>query len=79
MMKPRQELRRRLLQQEFGGSLHAIRLLATFGETGWFGGLAPRSDPEEGRKTRVIPEGKFLDFSRGGAYVPHFTKRGQEP
>jgi hypothetical protein len=38
------------------------RLLATFGETGWFGGLAPCSGAEEGRKNRVTPEGKFLYF-----------------
>jgi hypothetical protein len=40
--------------------------LATFGETGWCGGLAPFSGPKEGRKNRVIPEGKFL-------YFPHWV------
>jgi hypothetical protein len=42
--------------------LNSLRLLATFGETGWFGALGPVSDTEEGRKNRVIPVEKFLDF-----------------
>jgi hypothetical protein len=54
-------------------------LLAAFGETGWFGGLAPFPDPEEGRENRVITEERFLHFPRGGACALHFTKSGQEP
>jgi hypothetical protein len=38
------------------------RLLAAFGETGWFGGLAPFSGSKEGRQNRVIPVGEFLNF-----------------
>jgi hypothetical protein len=57
----------------FSTDLDGLRLLATFGETGWFGGLAPCSGPEEGRKNRVTPEGTFLYFPHGGAHAPHFT------
>jgi hypothetical protein len=46
----------------FSTDLDVLWLLAIFGETGWFGGLAPFSGPEEGRKNRVIPVGKFLYF-----------------
>jgi hypothetical protein len=44
--------------------LNDLRLLAIFGETGWFGGLAPFSSPEEVRKNRVVTEGKPLHFPR---------------
>jgi hypothetical protein len=36
--------------------------LAAFGETGWFGGLAPFSGSKERRKSRVIPMEESLDF-----------------
>jgi acyl transferase domain-containing protein len=54
-------------------------LLRTFGEAGSFGGLAPFSSPEEGRKNRVVPKGKFLYFPREGSRALLFTKCGQEP
>ena len=44
--------------------LNDLRLLASFGETGWFGGLAPFSCAREGHENRAIPEGKFLYFPR---------------
>jgi hypothetical protein len=36
--------------------------LATFGETGWFGGFAPFSCFREDQENRVATEGKFLYF-----------------
>ena len=44
--------------------LDDLRLLAIFGETGWFGGLAPFPGPEEVRKNRVVTKGKSLHFPR---------------
>jgi hypothetical protein len=37
-------------------------LLASFGETGWFGGLAPFFYPEGRRKNRVGPERRVFHF-----------------
>jgi hypothetical protein len=50
-----------------------------FGDSGSFGGFATFTCPEEGRKTRVVPEGRFLHFPRGGSRALDFTKYGQEP
>jgi hypothetical protein len=49
-------------------------LLGTFGDSGSFGGFAPFSCPEEGRKNRVVLEGRFLHFPRGGSRALDFTK-----
>jgi hypothetical protein len=54
-------------------------LLASFGETGSFGGLAPFSGLKEGRKNRVVPEGMSFHFPRCSSRALHFTKYGQEP
>src|SRR5262245_59626936 len=62
-----------------GRNLLGIRLLATFGETGWFGGLAPVSGPEEGSKYRVAPEARSLHAPPCGSRALHPTKTGQEP
>jgi hypothetical protein len=40
--------------------LLTLRLLAIFGETGLFGGLATCSCPPEGRENRAVTEGQFL-------------------
>jgi hypothetical protein len=39
-------------------------LLATFGETGEFGGLETFSCPQEGRENRAVTEGKFRHSPR---------------
>jgi hypothetical protein len=51
-----------LIQRTLRLNFMPFGLLASFGETEWFGGLAPFSGSEEGRKNRVIHVGKFLDF-----------------
>jgi CubicO group peptidase (beta-lactamase class C family) len=65
--------------QTFYTDLNKLRLLAAFGETGWFGGLAPVSGPEEGRKSRVVPEGRSLHFPRCRSRALHFTKNDADP
>jgi hypothetical protein len=56
-----------------------LGLLATFGETGSFGGLAPFFGLDEGRKNRVITEEMSFHFPCCGSHTLHFTKCGQEP
>ena len=51
-----------------------IWLLAIFGETGLFGGLATCSCPREGKENRAVTEGKSLHFPRWGSCALHFTK-----
>jgi hypothetical protein len=53
----------RLIAEVLGLGLYE-RLLAAFGETGWFGGLATFSCPQEGRENRAVTEGKFFHFPR---------------
>jgi hypothetical protein len=49
-------------------------LLATFGETGSFGGLALVSGLDEGRNNRVVTEEMSFHFSRCGSRTLHITK-----
>jgi hypothetical protein len=51
----------------------------TFGEAGWFGGLAPFSCAREGHENRAVTEGKFFHSPRGGSCALDFTKSAQEP
>jgi hypothetical protein len=44
--------------------LISLRLLATFGETGLFGGLASFPSPSEGKENLDVTEGKFPYFPR---------------
>jgi hypothetical protein len=67
-----------LTENRMAGLL-TIRRWAAFGETGRFGGLAPFSGREEGRKNRVVPEEMSFHFPRYGSPTLHFTKYGQEP
>jgi hypothetical protein len=53
--------------------------LATFGETGWFGGLTTFSGPQGGQENRAVTGGKFLHFPCRDAHALDFTKSGQEP
>src|SRR5713101_5522731 len=53
--------------------------LSTFGETGWFGGLATFSRTQAGRGDHVVTEGKFLNSPRPGCHPYGITKIGQEP
>jgi putative transposase len=48
----------------FYTDLISLRLLASFGETGWCGGLAPFSGLEEGKKNRVVPKRRVFHFPR---------------
>ena len=57
----------------------AYRLLATFGETGWFGGFATFPRTQAGRGDHVVTEGKFLNSPRPGCHPYGITKSGQEP
>jgi hypothetical protein len=36
--------------------------LSSFGEMGWFGGLARFSWPQESTENRAVPEGQSLHF-----------------
>jgi hypothetical protein len=65
--------------QTFYTDLNGLRLLATFGDSGWFRGLTTFSGPQEGRENRAVTGGKFLHFPRRGAHPLDLTKSGQEP
>src|SRR5918992_34550 len=54
-------------------------LLSSFGEKGWFGGLARFAWSQEGRENRAVTERKFVHIPREGSRPLHFTKCGQEP
>jgi hypothetical protein len=54
--------------------LNDLRLLASFGETGSFGGLATCSRPLDGEENHGITGGKFLHSSRGDAHALDFTR-----
>jgi hypothetical protein len=63
----------------FTENILGFRLLASFGETGSFGGCATCSRPPEGRENRVVADGKFVHAPRGGSRALDFTKDDQDP
>jgi hypothetical protein len=79
MIKPRQELRRQLVQQTLGGQLNAIRFLATFGDalrTGTWTRRVKGFPLSYGElRPAHLHVGKRCETSKS----PHFTKSGQEP
>src|SRR5262249_34311931 len=48
----------------FSTDVDGVRLLAIFGETGLFGGLATSSCPRESQENCAVPEGKSPHFPR---------------
>jgi hypothetical protein len=50
-----------------------LRLLAEFGESGWFGGFTPCSCFRKDQENRVVPEGTFRYCPREGPHALHFT------
>jgi hypothetical protein len=53
--------------------------LSSFGEKGWFGGLARFAWSQEGRENRAVTERNFVHIPREGSRALDFTKCGQEP
>ena len=59
--------------------LSGLWFLATFGETGSFGGLATCFRSPEGRESCAVTEGRFRHFLRRSSHALDLTKSAQEP
>jgi hypothetical protein len=63
----------------YSTDLDGLRFLATFGETGAFGGLATCFRSPGERESCAVTEGRFRHFLRRGSHALDLTKSAQEP